>query len=68
MRARPATVINAPGLSLDRLTLRNVDPPCDDIAFDPTLHSDPEVTLVPGWLGDVRRAACRRSREGRAAQ
>ena len=96
VRARLATVINAPGLSLAaiadqisssgidfdieqaagtadflplaRLTLRNVDPTCDDIAFDPTLHSDPKVKLVPGWLGDVRHAAYRRSREGRAAQ
>src|SRR4029079_392310 len=50
-----------------RLTLRHVNPPCDDIAFDPTLHSDPEVELAPGWLGDVRRAAYRRSREGRYA-
>jgi hypothetical protein len=55
-------------LPLARLTLRNVDPTCDDIAFDPALHSDPEVKLVPGWLGDFRRAAYRRSREGRGAQ
>ena len=38
-------------LPLARLTLRHVDPTCDDIAFDPTLHSDPKVKLVPGWLG-----------------
>ena len=96
VRARLATVIDTPGLSLAavadqisssgidfdieqaagtgdflplaRLTLRNVDPTCDDIAFDPALHSDPEVKLVPGWLGDFRRAAYRRSREGRDAQ
>ena len=96
VRARLATVISAPGLSLAaivdqisssgidfdieqaagtadflplaHLTLRNVDPTCDDIAFDAALHSDPKVKLVPGWLGDVRRAAYRRSREGRAAQ
>jgi hypothetical protein len=55
-------------LPLARLTLRHVDPTCDDIAFDPALHSDPEVKLVPGWLGDFRRAAYRRSREGRDAQ
>ena len=94
VRARLATVIDTPGLSLAavadqisssgidfdieqaagtadflplaRLTLRNVDPTCDGIAFDPALHSDPEVKLVSGWLGDVRRAAYRRSREGRA--
>ena len=53
---------------LARLTLRHVDPTCDDIAFDPALHSDPEVKLVPGWLSDIRRAAYRRSREGRDAQ
>jgi hypothetical protein len=96
VRARLATVIDTPGLSLAavadqisssgidfdieqaagtgdflllaRLTLRNVDPTCDDIAFDPALHSDPKVKLVPGWLGDFRRAAYRRSREGRDAQ
>jgi hypothetical protein len=96
VRARLATVIDTPGLSLAavadqisssgidfdieqaagtgdflplaRLTLRNVDPTCDDIAFDPALHSDPEVKLAPGWLGDIRRAAYRRSREGRDAQ
>jgi hypothetical protein len=55
-------------LPLARLTLRHVDPTCDDIAFDPTLHSDPEVELAPGWLGDVRRAAYRHSRQGRDAQ
>jgi hypothetical protein len=55
-------------LPLARLPLRHVDPTCDDIAFDPALHSDPAVKLVPGWLGDLRRAAYRRSREGRDAQ
>jgi len=96
VRARLATVIDTPGLSLAtvadqiasggidfdieqaagagdflplaRLTLRHVDPTCDDIAFDPSLHSDPEVKLVPGWLGDVRRAAYRHGRQGRGAQ
>jgi len=50
---------------LARLTLRHVDPSADDIAFDPALHSDLEVELAPRWLGDFRRAAYRRSREGR---
>lgn len=53
---------------LARLTLRHIDPTCDDIAFDPALHSDPEVELIPAWLSDFRRAAYRRSREGREAQ
>jgi hypothetical protein len=52
---------------LARLTLRHLDPSNDDIAFDPVLHSDEDVQLVPGWLADVRRAAYRRSREGRDA-
>jgi hypothetical protein len=52
---------------LARLTLRHVDPSNDDIAFDPVLHSDEDVRLVPGWLADFRRAAYRRSREGRDA-
>ncbi|MGV0851314.1 phosphodiesterase [Mycolicibacterium phlei] len=51
---------------LARLTLRHVDPSTDDIAFDPALHCDPEVELAPRWLGDFRRSAYRRSREGRA--
>ncbi|AGB26164.1 hypothetical protein Mycsm_06000 [Mycobacterium sp. JS623] len=52
---------------LARLKLRNLDPSNDDIAFDPVLHSDEDVSLVPGWLADFRRAAYRRSREGREA-
>jgi hypothetical protein len=52
-------------LPLARLTLRHLDPSRDDIAFDPTLHSDPEVELVPHWLSDFRRVAYRRSRQGR---
>jgi hypothetical protein len=52
---------------LARLTLRHLDPSNDDIAFDPVLHSDEDVQLVPGWLADFRRAAYRRSREGRDA-
>jgi hypothetical protein len=55
-------------LPLARLTLRHVDPSLDDIAFDPTLHCDPDVSLVPGWLSDFRRAAYRRSRAGRRAE
>jgi hypothetical protein len=51
---------------LARLSLRHLDPSNDDIAFDPVLHSDEDVRLVPGWLADFRRAAYRRSREGRA--
>ncbi|MGV0644757.1 phosphodiesterase [Mycolicibacterium sp. XJ879] len=53
---------------LARLTLRHTDPSTDDIAFDPTLHSDPDVTLLPRWLGEFRRAAYQRSRQGRDAQ
>jgi hypothetical protein len=53
---------------LAQLTLRHVDPSRDDIAFDPALHRDCDVALVPRWLADVRRAAYRRSREGRRAQ
>ena len=53
---------------LAKLTLRNVDPSCDDIAFDPALHSDCDVALLPGWLTNVRRAAYRRSRQGRDPQ
>ncbi|HET6737066.1 phosphodiesterase [Mycobacterium sp.] len=53
---------------LARLTLRHVDPSRDDIGFDPILHSDPEVSLAPAWLSDFRRAAYRRSREGRGAE
>jgi len=50
---------------LAHLTLRHVDPTRDDIAFDPVLHSDPDVDLVPAWLGSFRLAAYRESREGR---
>jgi hypothetical protein len=96
VRARLATKIDEPGLSLDtirnqidsggidfdieqaagrggfaplaRLTLRYIDPSRDDVGFDPVLHSDDDVQLVPGWLADFRRAAYRRSREGREAR
>jgi hypothetical protein len=53
---------------LARLTLRHIDPSRDDIGFDPILHTDDDVRLVPGWLADLRRAAYRRSREGRHAE
>jgi hypothetical protein len=49
-------------LPLARLTLRHVDPSNDDIAFDPTLYSDPEVSLTPNWLSGFRRTAYRRRR------
>ena len=52
---------------LAKLTLRHVDPSCDDIAFDPALHSDCDVELLPRWLTTFRRAAYRRSRQGRDA-
>ena len=55
-------------LPLARLKLRHLDPSCDDVAFDPTMHSDPEVELAPRWLSDFRRAAYRRSRQGRDSQ
>jgi hypothetical protein len=54
-------------LPLARLTLRTVIPERGEFAFDPTIHSDPAVRLLPRWLTDFRRAAYRRSREGRAA-
>jgi hypothetical protein len=53
---------------LARLTLRHVDPSSDDIAFDPTLHSDDDVELAPRWLAGLRAGAYRRSREGRDAE
>ena len=53
---------------LAQLTLRHVDPSRDDIAFDPALHRDCDVQLVPRWLADFRRAAYRRGREGREVQ
>lgn len=33
---------------LARLTLRHLDPGRDDVAFDPTMHTDPEVQLAFG--------------------
>jgi hypothetical protein len=53
---------------LARLTLRHVDPSCDGIAFDPVLHSDCDLELLPRWLTAVRRATYKRSRQGRDAQ
>ena len=52
---------------LARLTLRHLDPSTDDIAFDPALHCDEDVELIPRWLGDVRRAY-RHRRDGRNAE
>jgi hypothetical protein len=53
---------------LAHLMLRHLDPSSDDIAFDPAMHSDSDVELAPHWLGDFRRAAYRRSRQGREAK
>jgi hypothetical protein len=53
---------------LARLTLRHVDPSRDDIAFDPALHTDCDVELLPRWLTALRRAAYRHSRQGRDPQ
>lgn len=53
---------------LARLSLREVLPPDLDIAFDPTVNSAPDVHLLPRWLTGFRRAAYRRSREGRGAE
>jgi hypothetical protein len=52
---------------LARLSLTKISDSAVDIAFDPVLHSAPGVELVPGWLTSFRRAAYRRSREGRDA-
>jgi len=52
---------------LARLTFTAVDDSAGDVAFDPTLHTPPGVHLMPRWLTDFRRAAYRRSREGRDA-
>lgn len=48
-------------LSLDR-------PHAADVAFDPVLNTDPTVNPLPQWLTDFRRAAYRRSRQGRDAE
>jgi hypothetical protein len=39
--------------------------PSNDIAFDPTIHTAPDVKLAPEWLTDIRRRAYERSRKGR---
>lgn len=39
-----------------------------EVSFDPVLNTAPGVQLLPGWLADFRRAAYRRSREGRSAE
>lgn len=48
-------------LTLDELTPR-------EMSFDPIRNDAPGVELMPGWLTDLRRAAYRRSREGRAGE
>jgi hypothetical protein len=53
-------------LPLANLTLRR--PHTEDISFDPIVHTDPAVHPIPQWLTDFRRAAYRRSREGRDAE
>ena len=54
-------------LPLARLTLQTLAPHMGDVAFDPVLHLPDDVELSPGWLTNFRRAAYRRSREGRDA-
>lgn len=96
VRARLATELDGPGVSLDtitdrlargdlafdveqapstgafeplaRLTLSEIIPPERDLSFDPTQNSAPGVELSPRWLTSFRRAAYRRSREGRDAE
>ncbi len=53
-------------LPLARLALRRAH--TEDIAFDPIVNTDPAVRPLPQWLTDFRRAAYRRSREGRDAE
>jgi hypothetical protein len=53
---------------LARLTLHTLAADVGDLAFDPTVHSHPDVELSPGWLTGFRQAAYRRSREGRDAE
>lgn len=55
-------------LRLARLTLHHVTPDRNDVAFDPVLNTAPGVQLLPRWLTEFRRAAYRRSREGRDAR
>jgi hypothetical protein len=37
----------------------------NDVAFDPTTHTAPDVKLAPEWLTEIRRRSYERSREGR---
>jgi hypothetical protein len=53
---------------LARLALHTLTPDIGDVAFDPTLHSHPDVELLPQWLTSFRQAAYRRSREGREGE
>lgn len=55
-------------LPLARLTLQTLASHMGDVAFDPVLHLPDDVELSPGWLTNFRRAAYRRSREGRDAE
>jgi hypothetical protein len=48
---------------LARLELKEAT--ATDVAFDPTIHSDPDVQLAPGWLTNIRGRAYNRSRRGR---
>lgn len=52
---------------LAALTLNKVSDDDDhhDIAFDPVLHTSPEVQIWPDWLRQLRQTAYRSSREGR---
>lgn len=53
---------------LAHLVLSEVVPPDRDLSFDPTRNSAPGVDLLPRWLTNFRRAAYRRSRQGRDAE
>lgn len=57
-----------PFLPLARLSLRRVVPDRNAVAFDPVVNTAPGVALLPRWLTEFRRAAYRRSREGRDAE
>lgn len=49
-------------LTLDKLS---DDDNHHDIAFDPVLHTSPDVQIWPEWLRQLRQTAYRSSREGR---
>jgi hypothetical protein len=53
-------------LPLARVSFR--EPHKADIAFDPILNTISSVQPMPQWLTNFRRAAYRRSREGREAE